>query len=157
MTAIVFRTPGSIDMRAFTIMGVNAKPNTDKPIGYFGTGLKYAVAVCCRLGASFEVHTSGHRYWFERAPLSFRGQDFEQIVMRRDTWVGGQGWRIGRPFEEGDEPDDPQLYVPREAMDELCECPAWTGTHEVIEGAFRVVKCAECGMVVPRDRDQVDF
>ena len=31
-------------------MGVSAKPNTKSPIGYFGTGLKYAMAALVRLG-----------------------------------------------------------------------------------------------------------
>lgn len=96
MTAIVFRTPGTLDVRAFTTMGVNAKPNTTSPIGYFGTGLKYAVAVLARLGAQLTVHTGGHRYWFEAQPMTFRGTDFQQLTMRRDAWVGGSGWRLGR-------------------------------------------------------------
>lgn len=96
MTAIIFRTPGTLDMRAFTTMGMSAKPTTDRPIGVFGTGLKYAVAVLVRLGARFEVHTGGHRYWFETAPVDFRGAEFQQVVMRRDSWTGGEGWRLGR-------------------------------------------------------------
>ncbi len=107
MTAIIFRTPGTLDMRAFTTMGMSAKPTTDRPIGVFGTGLKYAVAVLVRLGARFEVHTGGHRYWFETAEVDFRGATFKQIVMRRDAWVsfnsrilGGEGlsgqWKLGR-------------------------------------------------------------
>lgn len=96
MSGITFVTPGSMDIRAFTTMGVNAKPRTEKPIGYFGTGLKYAVAVLCRLGASITVHTGGVRYTFELAPMRFRGNDFEQIVMRRDTFFGAEGWRLGR-------------------------------------------------------------
>lgn len=96
MTGITFVTPGTMDIRAFTTMGVNAKPRTEKPIGYFGTGLKYAVAVLCRLGATLTVHTGGVRYTFELAPMSFRGQDFDQIVMRRDTFVGADGWRLGK-------------------------------------------------------------
>ena len=31
MTAVVFETPGLIDVRAFTIMGAHAKPNSAKP------------------------------------------------------------------------------------------------------------------------------
>lgn len=96
MTAIVFRTPGTIDVRAFTTMGVNAKPGVENPIGYFGTGLKYAVAVLARLGAQLTVHTGGVRYWFEAVPMKFRGQEFQQLTMRRDAWVGGEGWRLGR-------------------------------------------------------------
>ena len=45
---IVHSTPGLIDLRAFTTFGVNSKPNSKNPIGYFGTGLKYAVAVLAR-------------------------------------------------------------------------------------------------------------
>lgn len=96
MTSIIFRTPGTLDMRAFTTMGMSAKPSTDRPIGVFGTGLKYAVAVLVRLGASFQVHAGGHRYWFEVVPVDFRGETFQQIVMRRDAWTGGEGWRLGR-------------------------------------------------------------
>lgn len=99
MTAIIHRTPGTLDMRAFTTMGMSAKPETDRPIGVFGTGLKYAVAVLVRMGAKFEVHTGGHRYWFETTAVDFRGAEFQQIVMRRDSWVTSgveTGWRWGR-------------------------------------------------------------
>lgn len=95
MSTIVFRTPGTIDVRAFTTMGVNAKLHPGA-IGYFGTGLKYAVAVLCRLGASFVVHTGGERYTFETRPMRFRDQEFQQVVMRRDSFLGGEGWRLGR-------------------------------------------------------------
>lgn len=96
MTAIAFVTPGTMDIRSVTTMGVNAKPKTEKPIGYFGTGLKYAIAVLCRMGAKITIHTGGVRYTFELAPMRFRGQDFDQIVMRRDAWTGDSGWRLGR-------------------------------------------------------------
>lgn len=95
MSAIVFRTPGAIDVRAFTLMGVNVKKGVN-PIGFFGTGLKYAVAVLARLGATLTVHTGGVRYWFEAQPLEFRGEGLQQLVMRRDSWAGGEGWRLGR-------------------------------------------------------------
>jgi len=41
---IVFENQGEIDLIAFTPFGVNTK-ETDSPIGFFGTGLKYATAV----------------------------------------------------------------------------------------------------------------
>lgn len=93
---IVFRTPGSMDMRSFTTMGLTAKPNTTRPIGLFGTGLKYAIAVLTRLGAQIEVYSNGQRYWFETVPIKFRDSDFQQITMRRDNWTGGRGWVYGR-------------------------------------------------------------
>lgn len=96
MTALVFKTPGTIDVRAFTTMGVNAKPCTDCPIGYFGTGLKYAVAVLTRVGATVLVSSDEDTYAFETRPMDFRGAEFEQIVMKRRKWTGGPGWRWKR-------------------------------------------------------------
>ena len=43
MSVIVHENLGLIDPRAFTTRGLNAKPNTKSPIGYFGTGLKKAL------------------------------------------------------------------------------------------------------------------
>jgi len=94
---IVHRTDGLIDMRSFTTMGVNAKPRTDAPIGYFGTGLKYAIAVLVRLGATPVVHVGSDRYTFEARPMDFRGKTFQQLRMRRDR-LGLRGRYTDLPF-----------------------------------------------------------
>jgi hypothetical protein len=52
----IYSNPGALDLRALTIMGMNAKPNTDSPIGYFGTGLKYAVAIALRHGLKLTIY-----------------------------------------------------------------------------------------------------
>jgi hypothetical protein len=39
---LFFCTPGLIDLEAVFTFGVHAK-ETENPIGYFGTGLKYAI------------------------------------------------------------------------------------------------------------------
>ena len=51
MTYVIFENPGTLDPRALTIMGLNAKEN-DNPIGYFGTGFKYGVAIALREGCN---------------------------------------------------------------------------------------------------------
>lgn len=86
MTSVVFDTPGLIDVRAFTTFGISAKPNTSNPIGFFGTGLKYAVAVLCRLGASPRVFIGRDEYVFYTRPEEFRGKQFSMIRMRRSRW-----------------------------------------------------------------------
>ena len=48
MATVHFITPTDLPLDAFTTFGVNHKPNTDSPIGYFGTGLKYVVAIVAR-------------------------------------------------------------------------------------------------------------
>jgi len=83
MSCIVFETPGLIDLRAFTLMGVSAKPKSSNPIGYFGTGLKYAVATLVRLGAEPVVWIGQDRYQFFKRTDSFREVEFEQLSMRK--------------------------------------------------------------------------
>lgn len=84
--AVVFTTPGLIDIRAFTTFGLNAKPMTQNPIGFFGTGLKYAVAVLCRLGAQPRLFIGRDEYQFYVRQTDFRGKDFGCIRMRRKRW-----------------------------------------------------------------------
>ncbi|KAH0544575.1 hypothetical protein GP486_008509 [Trichoglossum hirsutum] len=62
--SVLFQTTGLIPIEAFTILGMNAKPKTPNPIGYFGTGLKYAVAVCARLGIPFRLFIGLKEYQF---------------------------------------------------------------------------------------------
>lgn len=98
MSCIVFRTPGLIDLRAFTIMGMSSKPNVANPIGYFGTGLKYAMAVLVRLGCEPEVWIGRDRHVFVKSQDSFRGKDFETISIRSMRW-GLSRWRTTKlPF-----------------------------------------------------------
>jgi len=48
MKKIHFVTPSIIDPKCWSLVGVSAKPNSTNPIGQFGTGLKYAIAICLR-------------------------------------------------------------------------------------------------------------
>lgn len=83
MKTLAFVTDGAIDIRAFTTFGVNAKPKTNNPIGYFGTGLKYAVAVLCRLGGKVVVMIDGVEHEFYAKGTEFRGKDFDLVRMRK--------------------------------------------------------------------------
>lgn len=81
MTAVVFETPGLIDMRAFTIIGAHAKPNSTNPIGFFGSGLKYVMAILVRLGAEPIVWIGEDKLTFSKKTSKFRGTDLETIKM----------------------------------------------------------------------------
>ena len=114
MTAVVFETPGLIDVRAFTIMGAHAKPNAPNPIGYFGTGLKYAIAVLVRLGCEPVVWIGRDRFSFSTYATTFRGMPLQTIKMRvlKDggkrpsyfempyTTAYGKGWEVWQAFRE---------------------------------------------------------
>lgn len=82
---VVHRTYTEFDIRAVTVTGLSAKlPGKANPIGKFGTGLKYAIAVLLREGLGVTIVTPEARYKFVPHVINFRGQVAEGILMR--TW-----------------------------------------------------------------------
>lgn len=103
MSYIVFDTPGLLDIRAITTMGLNAKPNTNSPIGYFGTGLKFAIATLLREGCEIWIQIGRHQYQFEVNAQDFREKEFGFITMKRRVgrMVIGPGRQLGFTTELG--------------------------------------------------------
>jgi len=79
-TSLIFTNPGEIDIRGATIAGLSAK-ETDSAIGYFGTGLKYAIAQVLANGGQITIWSGLSSHTFHAKDLEFRGQDFSQIIM----------------------------------------------------------------------------
>lgn len=112
---VVFKTPGLIPIEAFTTFGINSKPSTTSAIGFFGTGLKYAVAVLCRLKIPVEVWIGEKCHHFYPSKQKFRGKEFEFISMKRrdgimGKWFGhtrlpfttelGKNWELWQAYRE---------------------------------------------------------
>jgi hypothetical protein len=80
---IHFVTPTIIDSKAWSIVGLSSKPNSDNPIGQFGTGLKYAIAICMRQNWPITFTTFNQseesRYSFTTKTEDFRGKNVEII------------------------------------------------------------------------------
>lgn len=95
---IVWENDGLMPLEAATTFGINAKPGSENPIGYFGTGLKYAIAVCLRLGGRFRLFLGDTEYEFYIKDEDFRGKNFQVIRMRkRKGWA--KRWSYDRlPF-----------------------------------------------------------
>lgn len=85
MRHVVFKTPGLIDIRAFTVFGMSSKPNSDSPIGKFGTGLKMAIAVLVRSDIPISLWIGRTRYSFKGKKISFRDAEHQQIVMTKQV------------------------------------------------------------------------
>lgn len=79
---IIFQNPGLIDLRAIQIMGLNAK-DTKNPIGQFGTGAKYAIAVLLRSGCQVSIFRGKTEYTFATRKEDFRGKSFDFVYMRQ--------------------------------------------------------------------------
>lgn len=86
MSIIIHRTNGLIDIQSFTLMGMSAKPNSSSPIGRFGTGLKYAIAVLVRQGARPVLWIGQDRYEFFASAGNFRGTSFQRIRVKRQKF-----------------------------------------------------------------------
>lgn len=79
---IVFTNDGLMPLEAATSFGINVKMG-ESPIGFFGTGLKYAIAVCLRLGGKFRLFLGEVEYEFYVKESDFRGKEFGFIHMKK--------------------------------------------------------------------------
>jgi hypothetical protein len=84
MNKLTFYTPTTLDEAFIFTMGASVKKN-DSPIGFFGTGLKYAIAVTLRLGGTISIKTNETNYSFSTYTKNLRGQ--EMIFIRCSTQI----------------------------------------------------------------------
>lgn len=77
---LVFKNPGELDMNMIRIMGVSVK-ESDNPIGFFGTGLKFAIATILRLGGTITIFTGGEKHTIDTLDIELRGKSFKQITL----------------------------------------------------------------------------
>lgn len=79
----LFVTHTQIDPKSWSMIGVSSKPNSTNPIGRFGTGLKYAIAISLRLGWDIKItnYVNGvpDKHVFSLTKDTFRGQDIDVI------------------------------------------------------------------------------
>lgn len=108
-------TPGELDIQSLTVFGMSAKPSKDNPIGMFGTGLKMAIAILCRVGATVEIiRPDGSIHEFYTRKTEFRGNTFDNVMMRKKnsylarwsyecmpfTTQLGKHWEVWQAFRE---------------------------------------------------------
>lgn len=79
---IYFMNNGSINIDAMLTFGVSVKDN-DNAIGFFGTGMKYAIAIILRNGGSVKVTTlndgEAETYVFTTETRTIKGVDFDIV------------------------------------------------------------------------------
>ena len=81
---IIFENDDEIDVRAITTFGINVKEH-DNPIGFFGTGLKYALAILLRTGHEIVIQSGVDEYRFGTTPEEIRGKRFDIVTMQNGT------------------------------------------------------------------------
>lgn len=100
---IIFRNKGVIDPRSITTFGVSSKENSNA-IGYFGTGLKYAIAILLREGCEIEIHTGGQKLEFGTMEQTVRVDEFTFVTMNGQplafTTELGKNWELWQAIRE---------------------------------------------------------
>lgn len=99
---IVFENPGLIDVAAITTMGVSVK--SEGAIGYFGTGVKFAIATILRNGGAITIWRGAERLEFGVQPTMIRGESFDLVTMNgRElgfTTQLGRDWQPWMAYRE---------------------------------------------------------
>jgi len=103
MNMTLFGNDGELDPLSFKTFGIHAKTTTD-PIGRFGTGLKYAIAVCLRNDRTVKIKSGSDKYIFSTEATSFRGKEFQQVFCNGEalpfTTELGNGWELWQAYRE---------------------------------------------------------
>lgn len=101
--SIYFSNSGLIDLDVIRVMGVSAKENAN-PIGYFGTGLKFAIATLLRTGHEISLRRGKEAYKFTARDAQIRGQDFKRCYMNDEplpfTTALGKNWEVWQAYRE---------------------------------------------------------
>ncbi len=100
---IVFRNKGLIDLTAVETMGVSVKE--EGAIGYFGTGVKFAIATILRGGGTVYIHRGPHdEHRFGTTTKQVREKDFDIVTMNGKplgfTTQLGRDWKPWMAFRE---------------------------------------------------------
>lgn len=105
---VYFCNAEPLDLLAIEIMGLSVKTG-DSAIGFFGTGLKFAIATLLRHGADVSIIINGKPHFMTFERKSMRGQDFNQVIMvmpdgsRRALGFGtdlGKQWELWMAYRE---------------------------------------------------------
>lgn len=108
MSKVIFETPTILDLNALTVFGLSAKPASHNPIGYFGTGLKYAMAILAREQCEVSIYIGLKEYKLQVKDNGFRGKMFQSIELVSDdervqlpfTTELGKDWELWQAFRE---------------------------------------------------------
>jgi len=103
MSIVVFENTGEMDIRSFKTFGISAK-ETKNPIGYFGTGLKYAIAILLREKHQITIQSGEQVFEFGLSTTKVRNQEFEIVTCNGEelpfTIDLGKNWKMWQAFRE---------------------------------------------------------
>lgn len=103
MSYLVFVNDGEIDPRMFKTFGVSAK-DSDGAIGFFGTGLKYAISIILSRNGEIHITSGNDTYTFSKKSVELRNKEFDFICCNEEelsfTTDVGKNWKVWMAYRE---------------------------------------------------------
>lgn len=100
---VAFRNKGVIDPKSITTFGVSSKEG-EGAIGFFGTGLKYAISIILRHGGSITIYAGFDKMEFGTRKEKIRVDEFTFVTMNGQplgfTTEVGKTWDMWQAFRE---------------------------------------------------------
>ena len=100
---VYFANKGLIDLDVIRVMGVSVKKK-DNPIGYFGTGLKFAIATLLRTGHQIVLRRGEESFEFTAQTKKIRGKNVQRCFMNDEplpfTTELGKNWEVWQAYRE---------------------------------------------------------
>lgn len=100
---LYFYNKEAIDLETITVMGVSVKTG-DSSIGYFGTGLKFAISTLLRNDHKVILIRDGEEIEFTSKSTSIRNEEFQRVYMGKEklgfTTQLGRDWEVWQAFRE---------------------------------------------------------
>ena len=100
---VIFTNPGELELSLISTFGVSVK-ETGNPIGYFGTGLKFAIAVMLRHGLKVDLQAGEVSLAFGTREVVMRGEGVQVVTMGGIdlpfTTSLGRGWELWMAYRE---------------------------------------------------------
>lgn len=116
---VIHENTGVLDERALFIQAVNVKQNAATAIGFFGTGMKYGVAICARLGWTLIIQPGdGTEHTVQVSTTDFRGKEFivpqyrgRDLPVTIDYGKTWEPWEVYREFHCNAQDEYGRTYV----------------------------------------------
>lgn len=101
---MIITNKGEIDINALLLLGASTKREDSTKIGYFGSGLKYALAVFIRNGFDIKIFSGLSEIKLSTEKTTFRGMDFDKLLVNGVptgiTTSLGADWELWQAFRE---------------------------------------------------------
>lgn len=139
---MLIENKGEIDINALILMGGSTKRDSTTAIGYYGSGLKYAISVMVRKEIPFRIYAGMNEHVITTKVVKFRDKEFKQILVNgqdtsltTDMGPDWQGWSairetVSNSIDEGESivVNETDILQPKEGYTRI-----YIGHHDEVQ------------------------